>query len=80
MESHGEVGRGVYFKVDPNMQRPPKDSCVERNLLHGAKLPLRGIKSVPWQMGAAPANPLTAASQQMFGGRVTGKGAASQPH
>lgn len=74
-------GEGAYFKVDPNMQRPPeKDSCIERRLLDGAKLPLRGMKSASWKVGAALAKPLTAAAQQLFGGRVTGKGAVSQLH
>lgn len=72
---------GACLKVDPNMQRPPeKDSCVKRRLLDGAKLPLRGMKSASWQVGAALAKPLTAAAQQLLGGRVTGKGAVSQPH
>lgn len=55
MESHGEVRRGGYFKVDPNMQRPPeKHTCVERKLLDRVKLPLRRMKSASQQVGAAP--------------------------
>lgn len=70
----------AYFKIDPNRQRPPeKHSCVERKLLDGAKLPLRKMKSASQQVGAAPAKPLTAAAQQLFGGRAAGKGAASSP-
>ena len=66
--------------VDPNTQRPPEQhSCVERKLLDGAKLPLRKMKSASRQVGAAPAKPLAAAAQQLFGGRATGKGAASSP-
>lgn len=73
MERQGE---GAYFKADPNMQRPPeKHSCVERKRLGGTKLPPR-MKSASGQVGAAPAKPLTAAAQQLFGGRATGKGAA----
>lgn len=78
-EPWGERGEGTYFKVDLNMQRlPDHHSCVEKKLLDEATLPLRRMKSASWQVGAAPAKPLTAAAQQLFGGRATGKGAASQ--
>ena len=76
-ESHGED----YFKVDPNMQQPLENhSCVERKLLVPVKLLLGSMKSASWQVGAAPAKPLTAAAQQLFGGRAASKGAASHAH
>lgn len=63
------------------MQQPlKKHSCVERKLLNRAKLLLGSMKSASWQVGAAPAKPLTAAAQQLFGGRATSKGAASHAH
>lgn len=67
-----KLGEGAYFKVDPNMQRPPEDSCIKKKLLDGAKLPLRGMKSVSGQVRAAPVKPLTAAAQQLFGDRQRG--------
>lgn len=58
------------------MQQPlKKHSCVERKLLNRAKL-LGSMKSASWQVGQLPAKPLTAAAQQLFGGRATSKGAA----
>lgn len=77
MERYGED----YFKVDPNMQRPlEKHSCVEKKLLNRVKLLLGSMKSASRQVGAAPAKPLTAAAQQLFGGRATSKGVASHAH
>lgn len=54
-------------------------AALKGSSLTGAKLPLRKVKSASRQVGAAPAKPLTAAAQQLFGGRATRKGAASSP-
>lgn len=67
-----KLREGVYFKLDPNMQRPPEDSYIKRKLLDGAKLPPRGMKSVSGQVQAASVKPLTAAAQQLFGDRQRG--------